>query len=149
MPSISKKIRLLIADDQPVILRGLSIIIGSETDIEVVGLANDGAEAVQLAIELCPDVIIMDLHMPNLSGVEAIRNIMLHNAEIKIIVLTTIAESELISNAIRSGAHTYLLKDAAEQDILKTIRSALPSNSSGANEILCQNSQQPNDAEVL
>ena len=149
MSSISKKIRLLIADDQPVILRGLSIIIGSETDIEVVGLANDGAEAVQLAIELCPDVIIMDLHMPNLSGVEAIRNIMLHNAEIKIIVLTTIAESELISNAIRSGAHTYLLKDAAEQDILKTIRSALPSNSSGANEILCQNSQQPNDAEVL
>ena len=139
----------MIADDQPVILRGLSIIIGSETDIEVVGLANDGAEAVQLAIELCPDVIIMDLRMPNLSGVEAIRNIMHHNAEIKIIVLTTIAESELLSNAIRSGAHTYLLKDAAEQDVLKTIRSAVLGNSNGPNEILCQNSQQPNSAEIL
>ena len=119
-----KTIRLLIADDQPVILRGLSLMLGSEDDIEVVGLANDGVEAVAMARELRPDVIIMDLQMPRLTGVEATRAIMLDSTDVKVVVLTTFATDTLVTDAIHAGALAYLLKDTAEADVLATVRAA-------------------------
>lgn len=115
-------IRLLIADDQPVILRGLSMMLGSEDDIEIIGEANDGVEVATLATQLDPDVIIMDLQMPRKSGVEATREITQNKPNIKVVVLTTFDTDNMVFDAIRAGAQAYLLKDAEEQDVLKTVR---------------------------
>ena len=124
MTSPPEKIRLLIADDQPVILRGLSIMLDSEDDIEVIGQANDGVEAVELAMDLNPDVVIMDLKMPTLNGIEATQNILRNNPDIKIIVLSTFATDELLAEAIESGAFAYLLKDTEEQNVITMVRAA-------------------------
>jgi len=123
MTSTSRKIRLLIADDQPIILRGLSLMLGSEEDIEVVGLAKDGIEAVEMASELKPDVIIMDLQMPRCTGVEASREILVANADTRIVVLTTFDTDNMVLDAIHAGASAYLLKDSTEKDVLSTVRS--------------------------
>lgn len=122
MTSAPDKIRLLIADDQPVILRGLSLMLGAEKDVEVVGQAKDGVEAVEMAKELHPDVVIMDLQMPNLSGIDATRAITKMDADIKIVVLTTFASDNLVFDAMRVGARAYLLKDTDEQKVLTTVR---------------------------
>ncbi len=122
MTSTSRKIRLLIADDQPIILRGLSLMLGSEEDIEVVGLAKDGIEAVEMASELKPDVIIMDLQMPRCTGVEASREILVANADTRIVVLTTFDTDNMVLDAIHAGASAYLLKDSTEKDVLSTVR---------------------------
>ena len=97
-------------------------MLGTEADVEVVGLANDGVEAVDMAKELRPDVIIMDLKMPRLTGVEATRAITLADADIKIVVLTTFVSDEMVFDAMRAGAQAYLLKDTDEQKVLKTVR---------------------------
>ena len=121
--STAGPIRLLIADDQPIILRGLSLMLGSEEDIEVVGLAKDGVEVVEMASELRPDVIIMDLQMPRRTGVEASREIIrAEDSDIKIVVLTTFDTDDMVLDAIQAGAHAYLLKDSTEQDVLSTVR---------------------------
>ena len=120
--SATGTIRLLIADDQPIILRGLSLMLGSEADIDVVGLARDGVEVVEMANDLSPDVIIMDLQMPRQTGVEASREIMRDNTDIKIVVLTTFDTDDMVLDAIQAGAHAYLLKDSTEQDVLSTVR---------------------------
>jgi len=122
MPPTPGTIRLLIADDQPTILRGLSLMLGSEDDVDVVGLASDGVEAVEMARDLRPDVIIMDLQMPRLTGVEATRAIMLDDTEARIVVLTTFATDSLVTDAIHAGAMAYLLKDSAEEDVLEIVR---------------------------
>ena len=123
MTFTASTIRLLIADDQPIILRGLSLMLGSEEDIEVVGLARDGIEAVEMASELSPDVIIMDLQMPRRSGVEASGDILLANSDIKIVVLTTFDTDNMVYDAMQAGAKAYLLKDSTEKDVLTTVRS--------------------------
>jgi len=121
--STAGPIRLLIADDQPIILRGLSLMLGSEEDIEVVGLAKDGVEVVEMASELRPDVIIMDLQMPRQTGVEASREIIrAEDSDIKIVVLTTFDTDDMVLDAIHAGAHAYLLKDSTEKDVLSTVR---------------------------
>jgi len=117
------KIRLLIADDQPTILRGLALLLGSEDDVEVVGQAKDGVEAVELANELQPDVILMDLRMPRMTGIEATRAITRENSGVKVVVLTTFDSDGLKNEALEAGAHTYLLKDDDEKNVLSTIRS--------------------------
>jgi len=116
-------IRLLIADDQPTILRGLALMLGSEEDVEVIGLAKDGVEAVEMATEHRPDVIIMDLQMPRMTGIEATKAIMHEDKDVKIVVLTTFDSDNLIQDALSAGAHKYLLKDDDEKKILATIRS--------------------------
>ena len=97
-------------------------MLGSEDDIEVVGLAKDGVEVVEMAGELDPDVIIMDLQMPRQTGVEASREIIRNNADVRIVVLTTFDTDNMVLDAMHAGAHAYLLKDSTEKDVLTTVR---------------------------
>jgi DNA-binding NarL/FixJ family response regulator len=115
-------IRVLIADDQALIRRGMSLMLDVEPDIEVVGQAADGAEAIALSERLHPDVVLMDLHMPNTSGVQATREITRAYPDVRIMVLTTFDSDEMVFEAIRAGAQAYLLKDASEAEVLDTIR---------------------------
>jgi len=121
-PASTAPIRLLIADDQPVILRGLSLMLGIEASVEVVGLANDGVEAVAMAKELRPDVIIMDLQMPRMNGVEATREITREVIGTRVVVLTTFDTDNLVNDAFSAGAVAYLLKDTAEEEVLSTVQ---------------------------
>lgn len=116
------KIRVLIADDHQVVREGLSAILKTKEDIEVVGLARDGAEAVDMTRTLLPDVVLMDISMPRMNGVEATREIKKENPHIGIVVLTMYAEEEYIFDLVKSGATGYLLKDADSAQIVKAIR---------------------------
>jgi DNA-binding NarL/FixJ family response regulator len=113
---------VLVADDQALIRRGMSLLLSLESDMEVVGQACDGVEAVELAQRLHPDVVLMDLHMPLKGGVAATREIMLSLPRTHVLVLTTLDAEETVFEAIRAGAHAYLLKDASEEDLLDTVR---------------------------
>ena len=115
-------IRLMVVDDQPVILRGLSMILDAEPDIDVVAQAQDGIEAERIALELLPDVIVMDLNMPRQGGVITTRNIHAAHPEINIIVLTTFDDDDTVFEAVRAGALSYLLKDVSESEIVDTVR---------------------------
>ena len=117
-----KSIRLLIVDDQPLIRRGLSMMLATEPGIEVVGQAADGVQAVAQALALAPDVVVMDLQMPHASGVVATRAITARLPSTQVVVLTTYDDDELVFEAIRAGARAYLLKDASEAEVLDTIR---------------------------
>lgn len=121
-PEPARRLRLLIADDQPLIRRALAMTLGTEPDIEVVGQAADGAEAIERALALRPDVIVMDLQMPRVSGVVATREITARLPSVGVVVLTTFDHDDLVFEAIRAGARAYLLKDAAEDEVLETIR---------------------------
>ncbi|MBS0304067.1 MAG: response regulator transcription factor, partial [Proteobacteria bacterium] len=116
------KLRLLIADDQPLIRRALALTLGTEPDVEVVGQAVDGVDAIEQALALVPDVIVMDLQMPRASGVVATREITARLPSVGIVVLTTFDHDDLVFDAIRAGARAYLLKDADEDEVLETIR---------------------------
>ncbi|MBI1397203.1 MAG: response regulator [Betaproteobacteria bacterium] len=115
-------IRILIVDDQPLIRRGLAMTLGDAPDIEVIGQAADGHEAVEQALALAPDVVIMDLQMPRKSGVVATREITTRQPETRVVVLTTFDYDDLVFEAIRAGAQAYLLKDATEAEVLETVR---------------------------
>lgn len=116
-------LRLLIVDDQPIIRRGLALMLASEPGVEVVGQAADGLEAIAQALALKPDVVVMDLQMPRASGVVATREITAQLPGTKVVVLSTYDDDELVFEAIRAGAQAYLLKDAAEDEVLDTVRS--------------------------
>lgn len=118
----SPPLRLLIVDDQPLIRRGLAMILASEPGIEIVGQAADGIEAIEQALATSPDVVVMDLQMPRASGVVATREITAQRAATRVVVLTTYDHDELVFEAIRAGAQAYLLKDASEAEVLETIR---------------------------
>jgi DNA-binding NarL/FixJ family response regulator len=113
-------IRLLIADDHPVVRDGLSGIFGGADDFEVVGLASDGEEAVELARRLKPDVVLMDLRMPRMDGVTAIRQL----AGQRVLVLTTYDADTDVLPAIEAGATGYLLKDAPRSELYRAVRAA-------------------------
>ena len=117
-----KALRLLVADDQPLIRRGLAMMLDAEADIEVVGQATDGLEAIELALATRPDVVVMDLQMPRASGVVATREITARLPATRVVVLTTYDHDDLVFEAIRAGAHAYLLKDASEAELLETVR---------------------------
>jgi DNA-binding NarL/FixJ family response regulator len=121
-PGGTHPIRLLIVDDQPLIRRGLSMMLATEPGIEVVGQAADGLDAVVQALAQAPDVVVMDLQMPRASGVVATREITARLPATRVVVLTTYDDDELVFEAIRAGAHAYLLKDASEAEVLDTIR---------------------------
>lgn len=115
-------IRIVIAEDQALVRRGAAILLSMEPDMEVVGQARNGVEAVELAQLLHPDVILMDLHMPLKGGVAATREITRALPNTQILVLTTLNDDETVFEAVRAGAQAYLLKDAAEDELLETIR---------------------------
>ncbi len=116
------KVRVLIAEDQALVRRGTNVLLSMEPDMEVVGQACDGIEAVAMARQLRPDIVLMDLHMPRLSGVAATREITRDLPGTQILVLTTLSDDETVFEAVRAGAHGYLLKDVSEQELLETIR---------------------------
>ncbi len=122
MEQIPTKIKVLIADDHPVVREGLSAMLNKEPDIQVVGEAENGTEAIDKAKELQPDVVLMDLRMPEVDGVEAMRQIRAANPGIKFIVLTTYDNDEYIFKGIEAGARAYLLKDAPREELFKAIR---------------------------
>ena len=115
-------LRLLIVDDQPLIRRGLAMILAAEPGIKVVGQAADGLDAIEQALATSPDVVVMDLQMPRASGVVATREITAKLPGTRVVVLTTYDHDDLVFEAIRAGARAYLLKDASEVELLETIR---------------------------
>jgi DNA-binding NarL/FixJ family response regulator len=117
--------RVLIADDQRVVREGLAMVLGLLADVEVVGSASDGDEAVAMAAELLPDVVLMDLRMPRCDGVEATRLMRERLPEIKVVVLTTYADDRSVLNALRAGARGYLTKDAGGAEIRHALRQVL------------------------
>jgi DNA-binding NarL/FixJ family response regulator len=116
------RVRILIAEDQALVRRGTTVLLSMERDMEVVGQACDGIEAVEMAARLRPDIVLMDLHMPRLGGVAATREITRTLPGTQVLVLTTMDDDETVFEAVRAGAHGYLLKDVSEQELLDTIR---------------------------
>jgi DNA-binding NarL/FixJ family response regulator len=117
-------IRVLIVDDHPVVRDGLRSILETAPDLALGGEAADGAEGVRLAAELTPDVVLMDLRMPGLGGIEAIEQIKVSRPDVAIVILTTYDDDDLILRGLRAGARGYLLKDAGRDALFKTIRAA-------------------------
>jgi NarL family two-component system response regulator LiaR len=118
----SEKIRVLIADDHTVVRKGIRALLETEPGIEVVGEAADGEDALHRALALKPDVVLMDLVMPKMDGVQATKAIMERRPGVKILVLTSFAEDKRILSAIEAGALGYLLKDSSPQDLVRAIR---------------------------
>jgi DNA-binding NarL/FixJ family response regulator len=117
-------IRVLLADDHAVVRSGLSQLLATVEDMEVVGTASDGAEAVSLALEERPDVTLMDLSMPNMDGIEAIGHVRAQNPDARIVVLTSFSDRERILDALDAGAVGYLLKDAEPDELIRGVRAA-------------------------
>ena len=116
-------IRVLVADDHPIVRSGIVALLESADDIEVVGTASTGLEAVELALQLGPDIVLMDLRMPGIEGDEATARILAVRSEIRVVVLTTYETDASILTAIEAGASGYLLKAAPQEEILAGIRS--------------------------
>ena len=115
-------IRVLIADDHPAFRAGLRLMLGTADDIAVVGEAEDGTQAVAMAVELAPDVVVMDLRMPGLDGIEATRRLLVAHPDTGVVVLTMFEDDESVFAAMRAGARGYLLKGAEQDEILRSIR---------------------------
>jgi two-component system, NarL family, response regulator LiaR len=115
-------IQILIVEDQRIVREGLIALLEDESEVAIVGEASGGAEAVELYAQLQPDVVLMDLQMPNVDGPEATRRIREQSPDARILVLTTYATDEFIFKALRAGARGYLLKDASADDLLNAIQ---------------------------
>ncbi len=115
-------IRILLADDHPVVREGLAAVLETQPDFEIVGQANDGAEAVDLVSALKPDVVLLDLVMPELDGVEALRAMRAENNEVKALVFTASETDDRIIGALQAGAQGYLLKGAPREELFNAVR---------------------------
>ncbi len=122
-------IRVLIADDQALFRRGLHVVLGTEEGIEVVAEAENGEEAIELARELVPDVVLMDVRMPRLNGIEAARQIRAEVPTTKILMLTVSDEEDDLYEAIKAGANGYLLKEISVEDVAESIRAVMQGQS--------------------
>ena len=116
-----RKIRILLADDHKLMRSGLRLLVEQQPDLTVVGEANDGREAVSLAKSLKPDVIVMDIGMPNLNGIEAALQITQANPQISVVMLSMHSDESYVLRALKAGAKGYLLKDSAESDLIKAV----------------------------
>ncbi len=121
---MAEKIRILLADDHTVLRDGLRALLERQADMTVVGEAGDGRECVRLAAELSPDVIMMDVAMPEMNGIEAARRILGSAAEIGIVMLSMHQDESYVLRSLRAGARGYLLKDSPREDVLAAIRAA-------------------------
>ncbi len=121
--------KVIICDDQAIIRDGLELLLKLEKDVEVVGMAQDGAEVVELVNSKTPDLILMDLKMPGMNGVEATRQIRTRHPEIKVLVLTTYDDDEWVFDAIRAGASGYLLKDTPREKLIEAIQGTVAGDS--------------------
>jgi len=117
-------IKILIADDHLIIRQGLRLILETEDEFEFVGEASDGAEALKLCKKLKPDVVLMDLRMPNMDGLTAIEKLRIEQPGIAVVILTTFNEDELMLRGLQAGARGYLLKDTDRSTLFDTIRAA-------------------------
>jgi DNA-binding NarL/FixJ family response regulator len=122
-------IRLLIADDHPLVRDALTELLGGEDDISVVGATGDGRRAVELALETSPDVVLMDLEMPERNGIEATRALKDAGSPAQVVVLTSFADRDRILGALDAGALGYLLKDAEPDEIIRGVRAAAKGDS--------------------
>ncbi|MFI7408606.1 response regulator [Streptomyces sp. NPDC049627] len=118
----SSPIRVLIADDQQMVRQGFSVLLNTKPDIDVIGQAVDGLDAVAKVAELTPDVVLMDIRMPELGGIEATRRITTATPHIKVLVLTTFDLDEYVYEALRAGASGFLLKDASADQLAEAVR---------------------------
>jgi DNA-binding NarL/FixJ family response regulator len=121
---LTDKIKVLLADDQTMIRQGFGYVIGLQSDMLLIGEASDGKEAVNMAFKHNPNVILMDIQMPYMSGIEATKEIITRLPETKIVILTTFDDQDYIYQGIRSGAVGNLLKDAEVEDMMEAVRSA-------------------------
>jgi len=115
-------VRVVLTDDQPLVRAGLRVLIADTPDLDVVGEAGTGAQAVQLARDLRPDVVVMDIRMPGMDGIEATRTITAEHPAARVVVLTTFDDDDYVYAALRAGASGFLVKDMALDDILAAIR---------------------------
>jgi DNA-binding NarL/FixJ family response regulator len=125
---MSRLIRVLIADDQRVVREGLTMVLGLLADVEVVGAASDGMDAVSLAEQLQPDIVLMDLRMPRCDGVEATRLLRDRVPDTRVVVLTTYSDDRSVLEALRAGARGYLTKDAGGAEIRQALQQVLDDN---------------------
>jgi DNA-binding NarL/FixJ family response regulator len=123
-----RKIRVLLADDHTVVRQGLRALLAAEEDIEIVGEAENGRQALQLVKKMLPDVVVMDIAMPVLNGVEATRQITRYVPSVKVLVLSTYSNDEYVEQLTEAGAAGYLVKQTAANDLLKAIREAFKGN---------------------
>ncbi|MCX5234035.1 response regulator transcription factor [Streptomyces prunicolor] len=119
---MSGPVRVLLADDQQLIRTALRMVMADLDDVEVVGEASDGAEAVRLTAQLAPDVVVMDIRMPGTDGIEATRRITESSAPARVVVLTTFDDDDHVYGALRAGASGFLVKDMALDDIIGAVR---------------------------
>jgi len=121
--------KIIICDDQAVIRDGLAMLLSLEKDIQVVSSAQDGADAVELVAQNQPDLVLMDLKMPGMNGIEATRQIRAKFPAVKVLVLTTYDDDEWVFDAIRAGASGYLLKDTPREKVIEAIRGTVKGKS--------------------
>jgi DNA-binding NarL/FixJ family response regulator len=117
-----RPVRILLADDQPLLRTGFRMVLGAEEDLDIVGEAGDGAEAVDLARRLLPDVVLMDIRMPRMDGVAATRAIVDARLPVRVLILTTFDLDEYVVGALRAGASGFLAKDVPAEDLVTAIR---------------------------
>ncbi|MFZ0181368.1 MAG: response regulator transcription factor [Candidatus Dormiibacterota bacterium] len=115
--------RVMIVDDHPVVRKGLASFLGHEPDIEVVGMADSGEQALEMAAELHPDIVLMDLSMPGMGGIEATRRLVETEPSTRVMMLTSFGGHERMVEALKSGAVGYVVKDTAPADLLIALRS--------------------------
>ena len=116
------KIRVLIADDQPLMASALKTILSTQADLEVVGLAQNGIEAVQIASRWKIDVAVLDIQMPQMNGLEAAKQILKEHKDTKVLMLTTFSDDNLVEDALEVGVHGFLLKDIDPENLISSVR---------------------------
>lgn len=122
-------IKVLIADDQEIVCEGLKKILQSDPDLQVIGIAHNGQQAIELIEHQEPDLVLMDLQMPIMNGVQAIRHLRKTNPDLPVLVLTTYTDDKWLFDAIRSGANGYLLKDRPRQELVDAIKGTVAGES--------------------